>query len=110
MSGPGAFISIDYDQVARVAGQLVGIADELAAARAGAADLRAVSGSNPGFTTVGAALACAQAWLDEVDRLAGAVTAASTQVGDSLTTYRDTDTAAQGWFATLDAGWAAQPW
>lgn len=104
MSGDGAFISVEYDQVGRVAGQLTEITDALTGAKSGAADLQAVSGSNPGFTAVAAALACAQAWLDEVDRLGSSVDAARTHVTDSLTTYQGTDDAAQGWFGTLDSG------
>jgi len=103
MSGDSAF-TIEYDQVGRVAGQLTEVTDALADAKANAADLQAVSGSNPGFTTVDAALACAQGWLDEVDRLSGRVDAARTHVTESVTTYQDTDTAAEGWFRTLDSG------
>lgn len=104
MSGSGAFVSIEYDQVGRVTGQLTEITDALVGAKSAAADLQAVSGSNPGFTTVTAALSCAQAWLDEVDRLAGGVAAARTHVTDSVTTYRSTDDAADGWFRTLGQG------
>ncbi len=104
MSTDGGFFTIEYEQVGRVAGQLTEITDALADAKANAAELQAVSGSNPGFTTVDAALACAQGWLDEVDRLSGRVEAARTHVTASVTTYQDTDGAAQGWFGTLDVG------
>ncbi|HEY0640880.1 MAG TPA: hypothetical protein VGD67_24885 [Pseudonocardiaceae bacterium] len=104
MSGDGAFFSVEYDQVGRVAGRLSEVTDALADAKAGAADLQAVSGSNAGFTTVDAALRCAQAWLDEVDRLTGRVETARTRVTDSVTTYRDTDDTAQGWFRTFETG------
>jgi hypothetical protein len=102
MSGDGAYFSVELDQVAQVAGRLTEITDALDAAVKAATDLQAVAGTNPGFASVDAALACATAWLDEVGRLTGRVATAQGNVTDSLTAYQDSDQAAHDWFRTLD--------
>lgn len=99
--------SVEYDDVTLVAGQLTAVSDALAAAVRAAGDLQAVA--SPGFTSVDAALACAQAWLDEVERLAAVVDQARAQISDSVSTYQDTDGAAHGSFRSIIGGDAA-PW
>jgi hypothetical protein len=101
MSGDGAHFSVDYDQVARVAGRLTEVADALVAAVGAAGDLHAVA--SPGFTSVDAALGSAQAWIAEVRRLAGRVAAARADLHGSVAAYRDSDASADGSFGAIGA-------
>jgi hypothetical protein len=100
MPGDGAYFSVEYDQVARVAGQLAEVTDTLVAALGAAGELQAVD--SPGFSSVPAALGCAQAWLDEVRRLAAKVDAARGNLDASMAAYRDTDASAGGSFSAID--------
>lgn len=92
------FFSVEFEQVEHLAGRLTEVVDALGAAVDAAGDLTAVSGANPGFAAVDAAIACATAWLDEVTRLTGRVTTAQTNVGESVATYRGVEDTTQAWF------------
>ena len=104
MSGDGAYFSAEYDHVVRVAGQLTEVSDALDTAVCGAGGLRAVA--SPGFTSVGAALDCAEACLAQVRWLAGRVDTASANLAGAVSTYQATDAGAAGSLHTVDAGMA----
>lgn len=102
MSGSGSgYFDVGLDELARVAGRLGEVTEALGAAVDASGELRAVAGTNAGFTTVGAALDVASAWVDEVRRLGGQVDAARTGIGDSVSAYARTDGDARGRFAGL---------
>lgn len=100
MSDGGSFF-VEFERVGAAAGRLTEVSAALARAAQQAGEVRAVASTNPGFTSVDAALECATAWLDEVAALAGRVDTAGGNLADSVTTYQETDRATRAVFAGL---------